>query len=177
MGRKMLFKNFLLKYCQYLTDSSSASLLKMAEMLNDNPRAEEPLLLYALYNKKDHNQFRNRLRPELKTRFDLLKNESLKYTSLEEMFKCSNNLDCDFQKVYNTYKNHLQETSASTPYKESFCVFFNKQLKEKQLTSYKVCKDLNLNNANFSYFLKGQLDKLSVANCERVYEYLKKEEF
>ncbi|MCI6089429.1 MAG: hypothetical protein PUD31_08335 [Solobacterium sp.] len=50
--------------------------------------------------------------------------------------------------------------------------FFDKKLKELKLTNYRVCKELGLNLSNFTFFLKGYNEKLSLENSEKVYDYL-----
>ena len=173
MGRSLKFENFLLKYCQNLTDcNSTTSLLKFANELDKNPRAEEPVLLYALQNKRDLNKFEKSLRPDLREKFDNLKLEFQKYKDLDEMLLYSDNLSVDFKKVYNAYKYRLQEKSANNPMKRSYGEFFDKKLKELKLTNYRVCKELGLNLSNFTFFLKGHNEKLSLENCEKVYDYL-----
>lgn len=77
-----------------------------------------------------------------------------------------------FKKVYSAYKYHLQETSANNTMKSSYGEFFKNKLKELKLTSYHVCKELGLNLSNFTFFLKGHNEKLSLENCEKVYDYL-----
>lgn len=173
MVRSLKFENFLLKYCQNLTDCySTTSLLKFANELDKNPRAEEPVLLYALQNKRDLNKFEKSLRPDLQEKFNNLKLEFQKYKDLDEMLLYSDNLSVDFKKVYNAYKYRLQETSANNPMKRSYGEFFDKKLKELKLTNYRVCKELGLNLSNFTFFLKGHNEKLSLENCEKVYDYL-----
>lgn len=172
MGRSLKFENFLLKYCQNLTGYNTTSLLKFANELDKNPRAEEPVLLYALHNKRDLNKFEKSLRPDLQERFSELKLEFQKFTNLDEMFLYSDNLSVDFKKVYSAYKYRLQETSANNPMKNSYGEFFKNKLKELKLTSYHVCKELGLNLSNFTFFLKGHNEKLSLENCEKVYDYL-----
>ena len=176
MGRSLKFENFLLKYCQKLTDCNTTALLKFANELDENPRAEEPVLLYALQNKRDLNKFEKMLRPDLQAKFNELKLEYQQFNNLDEMFLSSNNLSVDFKKVYSAYKYRLQETSANNPMKDGYREFFEKKLKETNLTNYRVCKDLNLNLSNFTFFLKGQNEKLSLENCEKVYDYLIKRE-
>ena len=173
MGRSLKFENFLLKYCQNLTGcNSTTSLLKFANELDENPRAEEPVLLYALQNKRDLNKFEKSLRPDLQEKFSELKLEFQKFNNLDEMFLYSDNLSVDFKKVYSAYKYRLQETSANNPTKSSYGDFFKYKLKESKLTSYHVCKELGLNLSNFTFFLKGHNEKLSLENCEKVYDYL-----
>lgn len=173
MGRSLKFENFLLKYCQNLTGcNNTTSLLKFANKLDENPRAEEPVLLYALQNKRGLNKFEKSLRPNLWKKFNNLKLEFQKYKDLEELFLYSDNLSVDFKKVYSAYKYHLQETSANNPMKSSYGEFFRNKLKESKLTSYQVCKDLDLNLSNFTFFLKGHNEKLSLEKCEKVYDYL-----
>ena len=173
MGRSLKFENFLLKYCQNLTGcNNTTSLLKFANKLDENPRAEEPVLLYALQNKRGLNKFEKSLRPNLQEKFSELKLEFQKFTNLDEMFLYSDNLSVDFKKVYSAYKYHLQETSANNPMKNSYGEFFKNKLKELKLTSYHVCKELGLNLSNFTFFLKGHNEKLSLEKCEKVYDYL-----
>ena len=173
MGRSLKFENFLLIYCQNLTGCySTTSLLKFANELDKNPRAEEPVLLYALQNKRDLNKFEKSLRPDLREKFDNLKLEFQKYNDLDEMLLNSDDLSVDFKKVYNAYKYRLQEKSANNPMKRSYGEFFDKKLKELKLTNYRVCKELGLNLSNFTFFLKGHNEKLSLENCEKVYDYL-----
>lgn len=176
MRRALKFENFLLKYCQNLTGCNTTSLLKFANELDETPRAEEPVLLYALHNKRDLNKFERMLRPDLQAKFSELKLEYQQFNNLDEMFLSSNNLSIDFKKVYSAYKYRLQETSANNPMKDSYRDFFEKKLKETNLTNYRVCKDLNLNLSNFTFFLKGQNEKLSLENCEKVHDYLIKRE-
>ena len=88
------------------------------------------------------------------------------------MLLYSDNLSVDFKKVYNAYKYRLQEMSANNPMKNSYGEFFDKKLKELKLTNYRVCKELGLNLSNFTFFLKGHNEKLSLENCEKVYDYL-----
>lgn len=173
MGQSLKFENFLLKYCQNLTGcNNTTSLLKFANELDKNPRAEEPVLLYALHNKRDLNKFEKSLRLDLQEKFSELKLEFQKFTNLDEMFLYSDNLSVDFKKVYSAYKYHLQETSANNTMKSSYGEFFRNKLKESKLTSYQVCKDLDLNLSNFTFFLKGHNEKLSLEKCEKVYDYL-----
>ena len=173
MGRSLKFENFLLKYCQNLTDcNSTTSLLKFANELDKNPRAEEPVLLYALQNKRDLNKFEKSLRPDLQEKFNNLKLEFQKYNDLDEMLLNSDDLSVDFKKVYNAYKYRLQEKSANNTMKNSYGEFFDKKLKELKLTNYRVCKELGLNLSNFTFFLKGHNEKFSLENCEKVYDYL-----
>lgn len=173
MGRSLKFENFLLKYCQSLTGcNSTTSLLNFANELDKSPRAEEPVLLYALQNKRDLNKFEKSLRPDLQDTFNNLKLEFQNYNNLDEMLLCSNNLSVDFKKVYSAYKYRLQETSANNPMKSSYGEFFKNKFKESKLTSYHVCKELGLNLSNFTFFLKGHNEKLSLENCEKVYDYL-----
>lgn len=173
MGRSLKFENFLLKYCQNLTGcNNTTSLLKFANELDKNPRAEEPVLLYALHNKRDLNKFEKSLRPDLQEKFSELKLEFQKFTNLDEMFLYSDNLSVDFKKVYSAYKYRLQETSANNTMKNSYGEFFKNKLKELKLTSYHVCKELGLNLSNFTFFLKGHNEKLSLEKCEKVYDYL-----
>ena len=176
MGRSLKFENFLLEYCQNLTGCNATSLLKFANELDKNPRAEEPVLLYALQNKRDLNKFERMIRPDLQAKFSELKLEYQQFNNLDEMFLSSNNLSVDFKKVYGAYKYRLQEISANNPMKDSYRDFFEKKLKETNLTNYRVCKDLNLNLSNFTFFLKGQNEKLSLENCEKVYDYLMERE-
>lgn len=176
MGRSLKFENFLLKYCQNLTGCNTTSLLKFANELDKNPRAKEPVLLYALQNKRDLNKFARMLRSDLQAKFNELKLEYQQFDSLDEMFLYSDNLSVDFKKVYNAYKYRLQEISANNPMKDSYREFFEKKLNKSNLTNYRVCKDLKLNLSNFTFFLKGQNEKLSLENCEKVYDYLIKRE-
>ena len=97
MGRSLKFENFLLKYCQNLTGYNTTSLLKFANELDKNPRAEEPVLLYALHNKRDLNKI-EKLRPDLREKFSELKLEFQNFTNLNEMFLYSDDLSVDFKK-------------------------------------------------------------------------------
>lgn len=108
----------------------------------------------------------------MREKFNNLKLEFQKYNDLNEMFLCCGELSVDFKKVYNAYKYRLQETSANNPMKRSYGEFFDKKLKELKLTSYHVCKELGLNLSNFTFFLKEHNEKLSLENCEKVYDYL-----
>lgn len=116
------------------------------------------------------------LKSDLQAKFSELKLEYQQFNNLDEMFLSSNNLSVDFKKVYGAYKYRSQETSANNPMKDNYREFFENKLNESNLTNYHVCKDLNLNLSNFTFFLKGNNEKLSLENCEKVHNYLIKRE-
>lgn len=52
--RKLTFEGFLKQYVAELSGVQTASIHKLADCLNENPRLKEPLFLYALaYDKVD----------------------------------------------------------------------------------------------------------------------------
>lgn len=168
--RKLTFKTFLQRYCCQLTGLETESLLKFASVLDDNPRAEEPVLLYALYNKRNQEFFKRQLRPDLLEKYKVLQDDFKNYESVEELAK---NSSVDFVKVFNAYQSRLNETNSYSFEKKTYCEGLNKLLKEKNLTSYRVSKDLGLCYSNVHYFLKGNLDRLSLDNCEMILDYLR----
>lgn len=173
MGRSLSFKTFLLEYCQYLTGLyNTKSLLKFSQKLDEEPRAEEPVLLYALGNKRDLQKFKKNLNFVLRDKMKILESEYKKYNNLELMFKKSENLSVDLKKVYEAYISQKNKTSANNPLKDSYRNYFLNKMKETKLTNYRLCSDLKLNLSNFTYFLKGQNEKLSLENCQKVYNYL-----
>lgn len=171
MAQKLMFKTFLKKYCQYLTSSDNCRLSSFMVNLNNNPRAVEPVFLYSLTLPNEKYFYKN-LNERLKKEYNELLLEYEKYSSLEELCTTSLNLSNGYKKVYKAYLERANVRDDNRNMKNGYRKSFEKLLVTKNVTKYKVCKDNNVNPANFNEFLKGKYSRLSLDKCDQLYLYL-----
>ena len=170
MKKTLKFKTYLKRYCRYLTSSDDYRLSSFVKKLEHNHRAMPAVMLYSLYLPNEKYFFRM-LPEDMKTIYlELLKNYA-DYHNPEEFCANFENLDIEFKKVYLSYKALLNDAKERNEVKEVYKDLFLRDLSRCKLSKYRVCKDNELKPANFSGFLKGKLECLSLENCEKIRSY------
>ena len=173
MKKTLKFKTYLKRYCRYLTSSDDYRLSSFVKKLEHNHRAMAAVMLYSLYFPNEKYFFRM-LPEDMKTIYlELLKNYA-DYHDPEEFCAYFENHDIEFKKVYLSYKALLKDAQERKEVKEVYKDLFLRDLSKYNLSKYRVCKDNELQPANFSGFLKGKLECLSLENCEKIRSYFSK---
>ena len=173
--RQLTFEGFMKKYIRelsYCNSNSFHKLLKESEL--HNPRLRELLMLYAYlsldksklhkmfsnYNwfQKDSAYFENYLNPTLL--ISDLKNED-------------SNIPIEYKKVYKTYLTLRDRSLNDMHTKELMLKKIIRLQVKKEVSTYRLYTDLNLNPGNLNDFVKNnRLDKISLKNSKRILNYL-----
>ncbi len=175
MGKKMLFKNYLKSYCKDLTGTEDYRLSSFASKLNDNPRSQHPVFLYALMFPNEK-YFKNKLNQKQLEEYSVLEKHYEKYKDIELMLQKEKFLIIEYRKVYDAYIQYTSDYAADTPLKRAYHEKILQMLGNRKISNYRICVDNNLNQGNFHSFLKGDYSKLSKDKCKDVYLYLQKSE-
>ncbi len=171
MRNKLQFKNFLKRYCKYLTSSPDYRLTSFSKELNNNHRAMPAVMLYSLETGRQDDLFK-RLPEDMKTEYRNLLLEFEKYKNLADMCENSDDLPMEFKKVYMAYKATFDRKQDELVVKKMYKNLFNDLLKKNKVSKYKVCKDNNLVQSNLNKFLNGSLGCLSLKKCRMLDTYL-----
>jgi hypothetical protein len=192
--RRLTFKGFLPKYIRQLSHHSTINIKKLVhETYTNNPRLRAPLFLYALYHGKQDALLREVKRAE-KEEMEFMQSRFViplpfpptlyeefgdfvnKYTvdTMNEMLSSNSpELKIEYKKVWNSYKCIQNSTNNDRETKEFIRRKVQKILKDKNVSSAYVCKELNLDPGNFSAWIsKGNNDRISLTSARKVLEYL-----
>ena len=176
--RKLTFEGFLKKYVAELAGMQTASVHKLADCLNENPRLKEPLFLYALaFNKVElllRYTANSTIAAEIAAEYEQLSN----LYSLEQMLvlleKQSPELPEGYLKVWRSYCSVRDASLADNDTKEMIHRRVLELQQKKKLTNYRLYTDLRLNPGNVNAWLKhNDSSKMSLDCARQIYKYAK----
>lgn len=167
------FEGFLAQYCQKLTDIKTRSLKRLfVKVLQDSPRAAEPLMLLALCQGREeylmHLAKQTKMREEYQSFLAEFKKSGLaleEYLTLQEIPQ-------RYQKVYFSYLSKVNQLERDREVLEALVPQLNSMIASKGLTPYSILNILSLNKGNLYAFLKGDVSKLSRATAMKLYDYV-----
>ena len=159
--RKLTFEGFLKQYVTELSGVQTASIHKLADCLQDNPRLKEPLYLHALAFDKVDLLLRYSNRYSLAQMLLLLENQSLE-------------LPEGYLKVWRSYCSVRDAALADNDTKELIHRRVVEIQQKKHLTNYRIYADLKLNPGNVNAWLKhNDSSKMSLDCARQIYKYAK----
>ena len=171
--RQLTFKGYTKTYVSQLSSSGSTAIFALTrEAASTNPRLKEPLYLYAASN----GNIKTLLSASKNTHlFELYENMSEKfpYDSLIQALEMnSQQLDERYHKVWRSYqsvsKKHERDNRVKELIRRRIVSIQNMQ----NISTYRICKDLSLNNANINSWLKnGVSHKVSIDTARLILEY------
>lgn len=173
--RQLTFKGFLRQYVIALSEQHSSAIYPLVqETISNNLRLKEPLFLYALaYN-------------HVGTLLDASKNTPLyeSYFQISERFTYEQILDVfsaqiellpeDYQKIWRSYQSvvgiHERDIRVKDLLREKIIIMKS----DKVVSTYRICKDLDLNVSNINSWLKnGTASKVSLDTARKVWNYMR----
>lgn len=175
--RTQSFDTFLYKHIKSLSSEHTANVSKLVELINkENYRLKEPLLIYVLVKKYD-TYFRRVANPELCNEFDKIKTvykDAPTFLSvMEKRESTEQNIFDDYYKLYSNYKYQANKPKNENELKEKLANQIMALQKTTGVSFYRISKEFELNQGNlFAFFKQKKLDRLSLANCRRIYKYL-----
>ena len=168
----LTFKGFLHRYCRELTGQQTDNLRKLCKaVVCDQPAAAEALMVFAaLQGKADYLvsfTMGTWLHPDY-TRVSL----SLALCGNVEAWLQSDDAPERYKKVWNAYQAKKNEPARTRRINALMRDKICETMRQKGLTTYRICKDLDLNLGNvYAYLGKGDVSKVSCDTARRIMEY------
>lgn len=174
--QRLTFHGFTKRYVASLSLSGTTAIYPLVrEVAAGNLRLREPLFLYAISN------------GHLETLLTATKNTELysTYTNLSRRYSYQQILDAmesgspvlpeTYQKVWISYQSVADSLERDNRVKALMRAKIVKMQDVKGVTTYRICKELHLNNANVNAWLKnGYPNKVSLDTARTVLEYLER---
>lgn len=155
--RQLTFRGFLTHYMRSLSRAGTLSLRKLfEEMTTNNARLKAPLFVYAVESGK------------LPTLLRVARhNQAIfqEYTALCQLLNKQAAAPCkwaadgmppEYQKVWNSFCAVRQQGARDARVKQLMADKVTALQQQKGLSTYRLCKDLHLNNANVNAWLKNR---------------------
>lgn len=172
--RELTFLGFLKKYVHSLSLNNTYNIRKLVEeAATSNPRLREPLLLYALFSKKQERL----LHASQQVGLDVFYGELLSKYDSDSMviaLQSKGNLPVGYEKVWHTYQSQKSRQITDDYTKELIRKKVRSLQERHNVTNYRIYTDLNLNPGNLNAWLKhGHCEKVSLNAARKVLQYLK----
>lgn len=171
--RQLTFKGYTRTYVSQLSSCGSTAIFSLTrEAASTNPRLTEPLYLYAALN----GNLKTLLSASKNTHlFDLYEDmsEKFSYNDLMQALEMnSKQLDERYHKVWRSYQSVAKKHERDNRVKELMRQRIVSTQKAQSISTYRICKDLNLNNANINSWLKNGIShKVSIDTARLILEY------
>ena len=157
-----------------LSGVQTASIHKLADCLQDNPRLKEPLYLYALAFDKTTLLLRYTENNECLAEYEQLSNRYSLEQTLVFLQNQSTELPEGYLKVWRSYCSVRDAALADNDTKELIHRRVVEIQQKKHLTNYRIYADLKLNPGNVNAWLKhNDSSKMSLDCARQIYKYAK----
>ncbi len=172
--RKLTFEGFLKQYVAELSGVQTASVHKLVDCLNENPRLKEPLFLYALTFDKVDLLLRYTANSTIAAEYEKLSNLYLLEQMLLLLENQSHELLEGYLKVWRSYCSVRDAVLADNDTKELIHRRVLEFQQKKKLTNYRLYTDLKLNPGNVNAWLKhNDSSKMSLDCARQICKYAK----
>ena len=176
--RELTFKGFLAEYVMSLAEVERGSIRVLAREAGGNARLRAPLYLYAAVTGRGEMLFREARGTVL---FDEYAEISRKFDVdglLAALKEQSAEVPEEYLKVWRSYESVRDAHLRDDRMKALICEKVLQLQAEKSLSTYRICKDLRLDNANVNAWLKNNAcGKVSLATAKSVLRYMESADF
>ena len=172
--RQITFPGFTKQYVVSLSHAGTTAIYTLTrEAATQNLRLREPLLLYALANGQEKvlmTAARNTVLAEYYG--NLL--EKYNYDAMLSALRDQDpSLPQEYQKVWASYLSVSRKGERDQRVKGLLREKILQTQQEKRISTYRICRDLGLNNPNVNCWLKnGRDEKVSLDTARRIFDYL-----
>lgn len=173
--RQLTFCGFTKKYVASLSLSGSTAIYPLVrEAAGSNPRLKEPLFLYAASNGHGHTLVTaSRNIPGLQIYTQLLCKFPDYPCLLAALQSASSELPEAYHKVWSSYLSVAKKQERDNRVKELIRAKVTAKQREESISTYRLCKELSLNNANVNAWLKnGTAGKVSLETARKILSHL-----
>ena len=171
--RELTFKGFLSEYVMSLAQAERCSIRVLAREAVGNVRLRAPLYLYAAVTGRGEMLLWEARGTSL---FDEYAELSRKFDTdglLAALREQSAELPAEYLKVWRSYESVRDAHLRDDRMKALICQKVLRLQAEKSVSTYRVCNDLRLDNANINAWLKNNAcGKVSLATAKSVLRYM-----
>ena len=167
--RQLTFPGFLDRYVRQLSAGNSGALYALThETISENPRLKEPLFLYALSTGRVSTLMKAARGTPLESEYEQM-HRQYNYPELLAAFESApSTLPEGYRKVWNSYLSEAGAYERDSRVKELMRIRILSMQQKKEISTYRICKDLGLNNANVNAWLKNADEKKVSLNTARM---------
>lgn len=165
------FKGFLQEYCNELSGLRTANLRKLIAATNQNARLVEPLFALAAVQRKTDYLISLSIGYWFQDDYQILADKLSKFDSIES-FLSSEEAPARYSSVLEAFHAQGDTLAADRRINSLMRPKITDAFKSKNVTRYRLCKDLGLNLGNVYAYLAGDDTKVSKATARRMLNYL-----
>jgi len=171
--RRLSFRGFLSQYIRALSATDTNNIRILANKVCENHRLVEPLILFAMANKKTDYLKR--------VAHDTVLCEVLAHTPTglswgevqNALADCDPSFSTGFHKVYSSYISVRDRVQSNNHTKKLMHSRILDLKNKKQISNYRLYTDLKINHGNLNSYLKhGDVSKVGLNTAEKVLQYL-----
>ena len=172
--RKLTFKGYLEQYVYSLSKSKTNGLYQLAkEASTNNPRLREPLLLYALFANKSEVLLKATKDKDLRLEYLKLLSQYNVATMEQALIHNDPSIPERYSRVHRSYVVVSNKTQNENQTKLLMRNRIMELQQQKNVSSYRIYKDLKINHGNFTAFLNhSDCQKLSLDKARATLAYL-----
>ena len=172
--RELTFAGFMKKYVAELWAWHTTAIYKLVrEAVTQNARLKEPLYLYAASNDCLKTLLAASKKTVLYEEYLTLYNAFTYPELLQELKKETGELAEEYQKVWRSFCSVKGKSKRDERVKTLMAEKIKQAQQDRKVSTYRICKDLGLNNANVNHWLKnGCNSKVSMDTARRVFQYV-----
>ena len=161
--REITFETFLEQYLADISGQQTLNIHKLAKLSAKNHRITSPLVLYCLFRNK-----MDLLLKYINTNINPLLDELTKDNYLND--KYANHYS--FKKIENSYRRRVDYYKNCNITKSLARANILALMREKRISTYRICKDLQVNPGNVNDYLKNDNPrKVSLKLVQEIYNY------
>ena len=172
--RQLTFPGFTKRYVASLSQTGTTAIYPLTrEAASENPRLREPLLLYALSNGQEKVLMAAAKNTPLAEVYGSLLQKYDYASMLASLREQDRALPQEYRKVWTSYLSVSGKGERDRRVKALLREKILDAKREKGVSTYRICRDLGLNNSNVNYWLKnGSGDKVGLDAARRINDYL-----
>ena len=172
--RQLTFPGFTKQYVASLSRAGTTAIYPLTrEAVTQNHRLREPLLLYALANGQEKVLMTAVRNTPLAEYYGGLLQKYDYDAMLSALRDQDPSLPQEYRKVWSSYLSVSQKGERDRRVKSLLRERILQVQQEKGVSTYRICRDLGLNNSNINCWLKHGCDeKVSLDTARRIAEFL-----
>lgn len=172
--RQLTFDGYVKQYVSQLSlyNATAASQLTV-ESIDANPRLREPLAIHAVVNRHGRAVLNSAAGTSVSAFYEQYVLLYTRDKMLRELEDGSPSLPDGFHKVWRSYQAERQKSLHDKELKALFRARILELKKDCPVSTYRLCKELHLNNANVCTWLRtGDPQMVTLAAARQIYRFL-----
>lgn len=174
--RQLTFHGFLEQYVSSLSSNGACGMYQLArEVSGGNHRLREPLCLFALTTGKMNTLLKASKDTVMYPEYAAMSERFSDGTVVVALSEEADSLPREYTKIWRSYKSELAIRDREVRMKELVRQKVARLKDDKDISVYRICRDLDLNYANVNHWLKnGDTSRVSLSTAKSVLAYLER---